>query len=146
MDTPKKMKQLTPKQQSYVDQRIVGLDPSPAYRASDFKSDVMSAKAISVEAAKLEKNPSVALAIKIAREKASERVGLTLESHLSRLEALSLAAEQEAQFGAAITAETNRGKASGLYVERVEQSGPDGGPIEVATVFNFIPVGNSDKK
>lgn len=53
---------------------------------------------------------------------------LTLESHLARLEELSRRAEEAEQFGPAITAETNRGKAAGLYTDRVDVTS-NGGSI-----------------
>ena len=108
------------KEQSYIDQRIKGEEPLAAYKASGYKSDVMSDKVMSIQAAKLEVKPKIALAIQFARDKAADKVGLTLESHLKRLEQLSKAAEKEEQFSAAITAETNRGKAAGLYVEKID--------------------------
>jgi hypothetical protein len=114
------MAELTDKLRGYIAQRIKGLDPSPAFKASPYKSNVMSDKAISVNAAKLEKKASVILALADAREKVANNAGLTLKSHLKRLEELSKASEQAEQFSAAITAETNRGKAAGLYVEKID--------------------------
>lgn len=106
-----------------------GLSASDAYR-EHYNCGKMKTPTINRNAKALIDNNKIATRLEELRAPIRERAGLTLESHLSRLEALSLAAEQEAQFGAAITAETNRGKASGLYVEKVEQSGPGGGPIE----------------
>jgi phage terminase small subunit len=119
----------TSKEQSYINNRIKGMDPLEAYQKSEYKSDVMSNKVMSIQAQKIESKPYIALAIANEREKVAKKVGLTLEAHLTRLAELSAAAEKSDQFGAAITAETNRGKASGLYVEKVEQSGPGGKPI-----------------
>ena len=52
-----------------------------------------------------------------------DRAQITLESHLERLNHLSLMAEQAEQYGAAIKAEESRGKVAGLYVEKIEHSG-----------------------
>ena len=43
---------------------------------------------------------------------------VTLEGHLRDLNVLRDTAAEAGQYGAAITAEVNRGKAAGLYVER----------------------------
>ncbi len=45
-------------------------------------------------------------------------VQVTLERHLRDLKVLRDTAAEAGQYGAAITAEVNRGKAAGLYVER----------------------------
>ena len=60
------------------------------------------------------------------RQPIVEAAGLTLAGHLQRLKDLSDAAEKSNQMSAAITAEVARGKASGLYVEKVEHSGSVG--------------------
>jgi len=65
-------------------------------------------------------NLKIASRLEELRAPVRERAQITLESHLSRLNHLSIQAEASENYGAAITAETNRGKASGLYVEKVE--------------------------
>ncbi|MFC4705193.1 MULTISPECIES: hypothetical protein [Paraburkholderia] len=60
------------------------------------------------------------------RQPAVENAQITLESHLAELAALRNAARAARDYGAAIRAEIARGKAAGLYVERleVEHRGP----------------------
>jgi hypothetical protein len=48
------------------------------------------------------------------------RASLTLANHLKNLEDIRDKAIENNAFGAAVTAEINRGKASGLYVDRKE--------------------------
>lgn len=58
---------------------------------------------------------------------------LTHREHLEKLAELrdrALGGEFPA-YGAAVSAEVARGKCAGLYTDKVEHSGPDGGPIEV---------------
>lgn len=55
-----------------------------------------------------------------------EAVQITLQSHLERLSELSRLAQEGGQMSAAINAEVARGKASGLYVEKMEHSGSIG--------------------
>lgn len=92
---------------------------SEAYRTA-YNTKNMSSAGVNNEASKLFNSLEITARLEELRAPIRERACLTLESHLKRLEDLSLAAEREAQFGAAITAETNRGKASGLYVEKID--------------------------
>lgn len=69
---------MTPKQTSYTAARIAGASPSEAYRAA-YSAENMSPKAISVEAAKLERHPSVSLAITQGNQKVVERLEKTAE-------------------------------------------------------------------
>lgn len=57
------------------------------------------------------------------RKETARRMGITLEQHLLRLEELGRKAEESGQYSAAISAETQRGKASGLYVEQKKIDG-----------------------
>lgn len=69
---------MTPKQTAYTAARIAGASPSEAYRAA-YSAENMSAKAISVEAAKLERHPSVSLAITSGNQKVAAKVEKTAE-------------------------------------------------------------------
>jgi len=53
----------------------------------------------------------------------TDETGVTLKEHLTELGRLREIAVKYKQLSAAIAAETNRGKASGLYVEKVEHTG-----------------------
>lgn len=74
-------------------------------------------------------NPKIQYRLKELRDESNRRARVTLEDHLKRLEELGRGAQDNGQFSAAINAELNRGKASGIYVERKEITGADGGPI-----------------
>lgn len=114
--------ELTQKQEGACLSYIECGDKSESYR-QNYNTSKMSAVTVNRAAKELFDNPKMATRIEELRKPIRDRACLTLESHLSRLNELSLKAEQENQFGAAISAETNRGKASGLYVEKVEISG-----------------------
>lgn len=64
--------------------------------------------------------PHVESRLEELRAPVREKAQLTLEQHLNDLKRLRDAAEQSNQYSAAIAAEVNRGKASGLYVERIK--------------------------
>lgn len=90
---------------------------SEAYRQS---YDVSKTKDESIHrlAHAVLRNVKVSSRLAELRAPVRERAQMTLENHLQRLLDLSKAAEQEGQFGAAITAEVSRGKVCGFYVER----------------------------
>jgi hypothetical protein len=82
----------------------------------------------------------VAARVDELRKPVVEAAQITLASHLARLRALSEAAEGSAQYSAAITAEIARGKASGLYIEKTELTGANGGPVETVTRVELVPL------
>lgn len=65
---------------------------------------------------------------KIEREAQAISV-VTLEDHVRRLRELGEEARKYRQYSAAITAETNCGKASGIYITRTEITGKNGAPL-----------------
>lgn len=80
------------------------------------------------------KSPSIAMAVAQVEREARVGIVLTLQDHLQNLATLRDEAKKCRQYGAAVSAEVNRGKASGLYVTRTEISGLDGGPIGVTPI------------
>jgi phage terminase small subunit len=79
-------------------------------------------KTIYANAREVSKNPAVAeLAAKI-RAEAAEEAKITLASHLRELEEIKKRALERESFSAAVQAEISRGKASGLYIDRIDVS------------------------
>lgn len=118
---------LTPKQENFCLVYIETGNASEAYRQS-YDAGGSSEAAINVAASKLLDNPKVVLRLAEIRKPALERAQITLEVHLNDLKRLRDKAEDAEKFGPAVAAEISRGKASGLYIEKVEQTGPNGGP------------------
>ncbi|EMB3069436.1 terminase small subunit [Pseudomonas aeruginosa] len=116
---------LTPKQEAFCLAYLETGNASEAYRQS-YSASRMSDKQVWEEASKLLKNPKVAQRVEELRAPVRAKAQLTLEGHLARLDELSRKAEEDGQFSAAITAETNRGKAAGLYTEKVDHTSSDG--------------------
>ena len=100
-----------------------GVTGAEALRMSTFKTDKMTGQSIANNAYKLNANAEVLARIVDLRKPIIEKVGLTLESHLNRLYILSRKAEDDSNYGPAVSAEVARGKAAGLYIEKVEHSG-----------------------
>lgn len=120
---------LTPKQEAFCLELAMSGNASEAYRSA-YNAGKMKPETVSRRAADLVANGKIAARLENLRFDARERSGITLADHLGTLRLLREEARKTGQLSAAITAETNRGKASGLYVERTEISGPGGGPIE----------------
>lgn len=113
---------LTAKQEAFCLAYIETNNASEAYRRS-YNADKMKSETINRKAAELMNNGKITARLEQLREPVRERAQITLESHLERLNHLSLMAEQAEQYSAAIKAEESRGKVAGLYVEKIEHSG-----------------------
>ena len=112
------MFKLTQKQENFCLAYIQTNNASEAYRRA-YSASKMKPESVSVEAHKLLNNPKITLRIDALRKPVIEAAQITLEGHLSRLDYLGKKAEADGQYSAAITAETNRGKAAGFYVENM---------------------------
>lgn len=116
---------LTPKQEAFCLAYLKTGNASEAYRQS-YSAANMKPESINVNASKLLSNAKVALRLEELRGPAVIAAQMTLESHLADLKMLRDKALEAEQFSAAITAETNRGKAAGLYTEKVDHTSSDG--------------------
>lgn len=92
-----------------------GKSATQAYKDAGF-----SPNGAAQAAEKLLRNAEVQALRDETRKPIVEAAGISLETHLARLADLAEGAVKAEQFAAAITAETNRGKAAGLYIDRIE--------------------------
>lgn len=113
---------LTAKQEAFCLAYLESGNATDAYRKAGYSPD-MAPKTAMEAASRLLKNSKVVARLADLRQPAAEAAQLTLHAHLARLEKLSKAAETDGKYAAAVAAEVARGKASGLYVEKVEHSG-----------------------
>jgi len=122
---------LTPKQELFAQSVASGMTQADAYRTA-YNAAKMKPETVQNNAHQLMKNSEISTRVDAIRKPIVEKAGITLEAHLKRLDELSRMAAEAEQYSAAITAETHRGKASGLYVEKVEQTlqNPDGSKLE----------------
>lgn len=116
---------LTPKRESFAQAVASGMSQADAYRAA-FDASRMKPETIQSAASRLMADSKVSARVEEIRAPIVQKAQITLESHLERLKQLSEKAEQEGQFSAAISAEVSRGKASGLYTEKIDHSSSDG--------------------
>lgn len=113
---------LTPKQENFCLVYLETGNATEAYRRS-YNVSRMKPESINRSAKKMVDNGKIAARLDELRAPVREAAQLTLESHLADLQIIRDAALAAGQFGPATTAETNRGRAAGLYVERHEHSG-----------------------
>jgi len=135
---------LTQKQEAFCIAYLETGNASEAYRQA-YSTRNMKPASINVKASELLANGKIAVRLDELRKPAIEAAQITLESHLADLKMLRDKALEAEQFSAAIAAETNRGKAAGLYTEKHEHSGPGGGPIPTmpTTIQLVAPDDNS---
>lgn len=116
---------LTIKQENFCLAYIETGNASEAYRRS-FNAVKMKPETINRKAKELIDDGKISARISELRKPVIEAAQITLESHLSDLKELRDKAANDAKWGPAINAEVARGKASGLYVEKVIGAGDNG--------------------
>jgi phage terminase small subunit len=113
------MKELTPKQEDFAQQIVKGSTQADAYRTA-YNASSMKDETIWSNASRLIDNSKVKARIKELRQPAVDKVNLTLESHLTDLLKLRNMAAKDEKWSAAIQAETVRGKAAGLHIDKID--------------------------
>lgn len=110
---------MTPQMEHFARLVAEGKNQSDAYRGA-YKAEKMKPTSINEEASRMMANPAIAARVAFLRNEFAPISRLTLEMHIEELERLKELALQAGKFEAAINAEVNRGKASGLYVTKTE--------------------------
>ena len=115
---------LTPKQMAFVQALLRGKTASDAYREA-YECEGMAANSIWVAASRLRSDTKVAIWLRHYQLAACHEGRLTLQSHLGELTRLREQALDAKQVAAAVQAEHHRGKAAGIYEDRLRiTSGP----------------------
>ena len=112
---------LTAKQEAFCLAYIETNNASEAYRRA-YDSSKMKPESVNESASRLLADVKITARLEQLRAPVRDRAQITLESHLERLNHLSLMAEQAEQYSAAIKAEESRGKVAGLYVEKIDHT------------------------
>lgn len=128
---------LTPKQEAFCAAYIETGNASEAYRRS-YSAEKMKPATVNRSAKELLDNRNITARLKELQAPMIEEAQLTYGSHLKRLAELAEAAAKAGQFSAAITAEVNRGKVAGLYIEKKQVTGADGGPMQSSMTVKFV--------
>ena len=117
------MATITSQQELFAQTIASGENQSDAYRHAYKVGVNTKPESVNKAASKLMTYPHIRSRVEELKKPIIEAAGLTLESHLARLAHLSKKAEEAENYGPAVTAETNRGKAAGLYTEKVAVTG-----------------------
>ncbi len=119
---------LTEKQEIFCRELIKGATKADAYRAA-YDCRHMKPATVQHRAKELADKPAVAARLEELRAPAVAEAQVTLTGHLNDLKDLRDEARRKGKYAAAVQAEIARGKASGLYVEKTELMGANGGQL-----------------
>ena len=111
----------TLKQETFCLANIETGNACEAYRRA-YDCESASAATIKREASRLLDNPTIATTLTALRAPVIQAAQVTLAGHLNDLASLRDKAADAGLYSAAISAEIARGKAAGVYIERIEQS------------------------
>ena len=110
---------LTQKQESFCAEYVKCGNAAEAYRSA-YKCENMKPESVWSLASRLMSNVKVMSRVQELRDAAAKEAQVTLEGHLEDLKRLRDQSVEAGQFSAAITAEISRGKAVGLYTDKVQ--------------------------
>ncbi len=113
---------LTPKQEAFAQAIVTGISQSDAYRLAYKVGPKTKPESVNQNASRIMANVNVMSRVAELRLPVAKKAQITLESHLDDLMRLRNMAAKEKQYSAAIAAEIARGKASGVHVEKSEQT------------------------
>tara|TARA_R100001460_G_scaffold1862_7_gene6623 strand:+ start:11100 stop:11678 length:579 start_codon:yes stop_codon:yes gene_type:complete len=114
----KRHRPLLPKHKKFCRLYVEGMSAAAAARKSGFTKSMIGSKVQG--SAMLRTNPLIANFIIELLDKQRERADVSVDSHLTELSHLRDEAKDTGQIAAAISAEVNRGKVAGLYIDRKE--------------------------
>ncbi len=133
------MTKLTAKQQAFCEEYLVDLNATQAAIRAGYSED--SAKQIASQ--NLSKHD---VADEIARLKTirSAKTEITAEWVLRGIKENTLKAEQDDNLAMAFKGYELGGRHLKMFTDKQELSGPNGGPIQTDSIFEFIPVDSND--
>ena len=114
-------KRLTEMQKRFCQYLVFGGPDGPVNKMEAAELAGYSPKRARVEGSELTNPRQNPLVVRYKDELEQERdlkFGVTYENHIAELARIKTAALKKSSFSAAVNAETNRGKAAGLYIDR----------------------------
>ncbi len=114
-------KRLTEMQKRFCQYLVFGGPDGPVNKMEAAELAGYSPKRARVEGSELTNPRQNPLVVRYKYELVQERdlkFGVTYENHIAELARIKTAALKKSSFSAAVNAETNRGKAAGLYIDR----------------------------
>lgn len=122
------MANLTPKQQRFVEEYLIDLNATQAAIRAGY-----SEKTAAVIGAENLIKPNIQKAIEEAKKQISKRTELTVDMVVNGLLKEAQDYAEGSTQSARVSAWAHLGKHLGMFTEKVQHSGPDGGPVQVAT-------------
>ena len=117
---------LTSQQEKFAQSVASGMNQSEAYREAYNVRKNTKIETVNNSAYKLMNDPDISARVDELRKPIVKAAQLTLEAHLNDLKGLRNMATKAEQYSAAISAEVARGKAAGLYTDKIDHSSSDG--------------------
>ena len=114
---------LTPKQEAFAIAVASGMTQADAYRSAYNVNPTTKPEVTQVKASQLMADGKIRVRVEELKKPIIEAAGITLESHLARLEHLGKKAEDAENYTAAISAEVARGKVAQLYTDNINVTG-----------------------
>ena len=114
-------KRLTEMQKRFAEYLVFGGPDGPVFKSEAAKMAGYSEKRCRQEGTELTNPKHAPLVVRYIDELKQEKMlkyGVTYESHVTELARIKDLALKKNSFSAAVNAETNRGKAGGLYIDR----------------------------
>jgi phage terminase small subunit len=114
-------KRLTEMQKRFAEYLVFGGPDGPVFKSEAAKMAGYSEKRCRQEGTELTNPRQSPLVVKYIDELKIEKMlkyGVTYEGHIEELDRIKQLALRKNSFSAAVNAETNRGKAGGLYIDR----------------------------
>ena len=114
-------KRLTEMQKRFAEYLVFGGPDGPVFKSEAAKMAGYSEKRCRQEGTELTNPRHAPLVVKYIDELKQEKMlkyGVTYEGHIQELDRIKQLALKKNSFSAAVNAETNRGKAGGLYIDR----------------------------
>lgn len=115
-----KTKALTPQQQRFVDEYLIDLNATAAYKRAGYKG---TGNAAEVTASKLLRTTKVQHAVNAAKQERAQRTRIDADQVLANIARLAALAEASKDYGAALKGNELVGKHLKLFTEKVEHSG-----------------------
>ena len=126
------MAKLTPKQQRFVEEYLIDLNATQAAIRAGYSEK--TAKEIGSE--NLTK-PNIAKAIAEAQEKLSNKAQVTVEMVVQGLLNEAKDLSESSTQSARVSAWAHLGKHLGMFKDKIEHTGPNGGPIDLSLKVVF---------
>lgn len=117
---------ITSQQEKFAQSVASGMSQSDAYRAAYKVKPTTKTESVNQNASRLMADVNISSRVDEIRKTVVKAAQLTLETHLNDLKGLRNMATKAEQYSAAISAEVARGKAAGLYTDKIDHSSSDG--------------------